>query len=72
MIQWIYKELAQEPGVTDKLPVTPDATDSATPSYSLQPAMIFFVLVAVVGILISRRRGQQQQQQQEKKEQYGA
>jgi peptidyl-prolyl cis-trans isomerase B (cyclophilin B) len=41
------------------------------PSYSLQPAMIFFVLVAVVGIWIARRRGQQQQQQQEK-EQYVA
>ncbi|OQE28056.1 hypothetical protein PENFLA_c005G09076 [Penicillium flavigenum] len=62
------KELSQEPGVTDKAPDAPEAT---VPSYSLQPTMIFFVLVAVVGIWIARRRGQQQQQQQEK-EQYVA
>ncbi|KAJ5426918.1 hypothetical protein N7465_001988 [Penicillium sp. CMV-2018d] len=63
------KELDQEPGVTDKAPDSPDAPETATPSYSLQPALIFFVLVAVVGIWIARRRGQQQQQE---KEQYDA
>ncbi|KAJ6123945.1 hypothetical protein N7471_011262 [Penicillium samsonianum] len=64
------KELDQEPGVTDK---APDASQAATPSYSLQSAVILFVLVAVVCIWIARRRGQQQQQQQQQgKEQYDA
>ncbi|KAJ5483377.1 hypothetical protein N7530_002623 [Penicillium desertorum] len=67
-VKIVKSELNQEPGVTDKVP---DAPEAAAPSYSLQPAMIFFVLVAVVGIWIARRRGQQQQQQQEK-EQYVA
>ncbi|CAI7565436.1 unnamed protein product [Penicillium glandicola] len=63
------KELDQEPVVTDTAPEATDAPEATTPSYSLQPAVIFFVLVAVVGIWIARRRGQQQQRE---KEQYGA
>ncbi|KAG0156939.1 hypothetical protein PDIDSM_4122 [Penicillium digitatum] len=63
------KELDQEPGVTDEAPDATDVPEAATPSYFLQPAVIFFVLVGVVGVWIARQRGQQHQQE---KEQYDA
>ncbi|KAJ5327816.1 hypothetical protein N7452_008206 [Penicillium brevicompactum] len=56
------KELDQEPVAADKAP------EAATTSYPLQPFVIFFILVAVVGVWAARRRGQQPLE----KEQYDA
>ncbi|KAJ5787157.1 hypothetical protein N7457_002147 [Penicillium paradoxum] len=58
------KEFDQEPAISDEAP----AAENATPSYPMQPVLVFFVLVAAVGIWFVRRRGQQQQE----KDQYDA
>ncbi|OQD85283.1 hypothetical protein PENANT_c010G03745 [Penicillium antarcticum] len=48
----------------DQDPVT-EAPETTTTSYPFQPLVIFFVLVAIVGVWIARRRSQQQQQEKE-------
>lgn len=56
---YLDKELDEQPTPT---PTPEDSPANDQLSFSLQPLLIFVVLVAIVGFYISRRRSQTRQQ----------
>lgn len=60
LVYFLPKEYDDEPVAVPPVANETPATDET--SFSMQPVLIFLVLVAVIGFYISRRRSQQQHQ----------